>query len=135
MFTQKGHPITDVAEVLRPLPPSVMNTVNKAQDYRSIVYPKFSMSDNAMIRQLDNVTNEQKKKASSIAKDLQANWSKDLSLINVYTELKKKAWFPQSIHEVFNILKDSGVPMSEQQLAEIVQLGTPPQITVQKLSE
>jgi hypothetical protein len=135
MLVQKGHPITDVAEILNPLPNNVSSIVNKAQDYRPVVYTNNTLSENAMIKSLDNTINEQMKSAPNIAKDLQKNWSEKLSLINVYTELQKKAWFPQAIHEVFNELKNSGVPMSAQQEAEIVQLGQRPQITVQKLSE
>lgn len=135
MLTQKGHPITDVAEILNPLPENVNKIVNQTQDYRPVVYTKNPLSENAMIRQLDNTINEQIKKAPEISKQLQKNWNTNLSLINVYTELQKKAWFPQAIHQVFTDLKDSGVPFSAQQEAEIVQLGNRPQITVQKLSE
>ena len=135
MMVQKGHPITDVAEILNPLPEGANKIVTDAKDYRPIVYTKNPLSQNAQLKQLDYTINEQKKSAPKISKDLQKNWNDRLSLINIYTELQKKAWFPEAIQEVFNDLRNSGVPMSAQQEAEIVQLGNRPQITIQKLSE
>ena len=135
MMVQKGHPITDVAEILNPLPENANKIVTDAKDYRPIVYTKNPLSEGAMLKQLDYTINEQKKSAPKISKDLQKNWNDRISLINIYTELQKKAWFPEAIQEVFNDLRDSGVKMSAQQEAEIVQLGNRPQITIQKLSE
>jgi hypothetical protein len=135
MLTQAGHPITDAAEILRPLPENVNEIVKKGEDYRPLIYPKVPMSENAMLGNLDRVQNSQDKEIVRMKRDLGRVWNADLSLINTYTELKKRGWFPAKILSLFEEMEKIGVTFSPQQLAEKVQLGVPPKITPTKLFE
>jgi len=135
MFTQAGHPITDAAETLKPLPENVSKIVTTGNDYRPLIYPKTPMSETGMINNLEAVQKDQDQEMIQMKRNLGRVWNADLSLINTYTELKKRGWFPAKIIDLFSEMEKIGVQFSPQQKAERVQLASPPVITPQKLFE
>ena len=133
MFTDKGHPITEVAEALRPLPDNIKAITKEAEDFRDVMYPKFPMSEGAMMNMIEVSQKDQAKQSKTLSKKMASKWNDDISLINIYTDLKSKAWFPQQIMSLFDDLESNGVKFSGQQQAEKTQLGVTPKITVRRL--
>jgi hypothetical protein len=133
MFTNRGQPITQSAKVLNPLSTSELKVMGDIEDYRSLIYPKMPMSERAMIRNLDMVQEEQTKSIPKIAQSLKKTWSDTTSLINIYTDMKVKGWFPQQIHELYDNLEKLGVKFSPQQTTERTQLAAPPPIPLRYL--
>ena len=88
-----------------------------------------------MLMNIEQVQKEQAKEAKIIANNLKKSWNDDVSLINLYTDLKVKGWFPQQIHQVYNELEKLGVKFSGQQEADRTKLGTNPIIPIRYLSK
>lgn len=137
MFSDQGHPITQTAKVLKPLPEDVSKITEKAPDYRSVLYPTLSgfwksfrePSEKEMLNNIDIAQKQQSNAAPKLAKDLSKKINEDTSFINIYTDLKVKGWFPEQIYEVFGELSNL-VDLSPQQQTEITQLASPPPIPV-----
>lgn len=134
-YKAKGHSITDIADTLKPLPKEISNITKNATDYRDYLFPKYVASEKQMNNLIDQAMSGQEKEIAKLANKLKQNWNEDLSLINIYTDLKIKGWFPQNIQKLFAELKEMGAPFSEQQEAEIVQLGSPPKITINRMHD
>lgn len=127
---QKGNSIVDVSKTLKPETPDLKNIISKVDDYRDLIYPKFNISDQAMIKNIDRAEKQQSLASTKIADQLSKIWSDDISLINIYTELSKKGWFPAQIREVLDNLSDK---FNSQQQVEFTQLNKHPRIPARYL--
>lgn len=135
MYKQKGHPITEIADTLNPLPQNIKAITNQAGDYKEYLFPTRATSEAATAKMLDVAMKKQQEEIPKLAKQIAKNWDENISFTNMYTELKKKGWFPQNIQNLFEELKKLGLKLGEQQETDIVQLGTPPPIPFYRLSE
>jgi len=133
MFTNRGQPITQAAKILNPLSQSETKVMDSISDYRPLIYPKMPMSERSMMRNLDMVQEEQTKAIPKIAESLKKNWNENTSLINIYTDMKVKGWFPAQIHELYDTLEKIGAKFSPQQTTERTQLAAPPPIPMRYL--
>lgn len=131
-YVNKGHSIVTPASIHNPLPADIENVMKSAGDYRDYIYPKSfgrEISDKEMMRNIDTALSNQEKEIPQMVNRLSKNWNDSVSLINIYTDLKKKGWFPERIYDLFGELKDN-VEFSNQQYREMSQLITPPRIPV-----
>lgn len=131
-MVQKGNTIIDASHVLKPVSPSLHNILNGAEDYRDYIYPKFNISDRVMERNIDEAQAKQAKEAPKLAKELAKNWSPEVSLLNIYTDLSRKGWFPDQIRMVFDELAPQ---FDSQQQVEFTQLNQHPQIPIRYLTK
>jgi hypothetical protein len=129
-IVQKGNTIVDAAKTLKPETPKLKTLLSNADDYRELIYPKYNISDRAMLRNIDMAQEQQSKSSGKIADQLSKIWGDDVSLINIYTELSKKGWFPEQIREVFDQLSDK---FNSQQQVEFTQLNKHPRIPARYL--
>lgn len=128
----KGNSIIDASHVLKPVTPELYNILNKAVDYREYIYPKFNISDRAMERNISEAQDRQSKEVPKLAKEFEKIWKSDVSLLNIYTDLSKKGWFPEQINELFDELSPN---FDSQQQVEHTQLNKHPRIPVRYLVE
>lgn len=119
--------IVDVSKTLKPLPPQIQNIVSTAGDYRKSVYPKQPMSDRQMLNNITITQSEQSKEIPSLVKKLSKTWNEDISLINLYTDLSIKGWYPEQIKDLLDKLSNN---FSSQQQSERTQLNQHPRIPV-----
>jgi hypothetical protein len=131
-FVQKGNSIIDASKTLKPLNPQVSNIISKAGDYKSLVYPKYNISDRAMLNNITMAQRDQDKEINNIYKDLEKIWNDDISLLNIYADLSKKGWFPEQIRNLFDRFSDK---FSSQQEVERTQLNEHPRIPARYLLE
>ena len=135
MFKSKGHSITQAAKTLMPLPAKVEGIVKSAKDYRGEIYPKnMGITDNQMISRIQDAKESQTKEGKKLASNLSRNWSDEVSVLNIYTDLKSKGWFLPEIHGLFEELEKNGVNFSDLQQTQITQLGDNPQIPLKYLA-
>lgn len=131
-MVQKGNSIVDASHTLKPVTPSLHNTLNKAEDYRAYIYPKYDLSDKMMQKNIDEAQERQSKEVPKLAKDFEKIWDKGISLINIYTDLSRKGWFPAQINELFVELAPN---FDSQQKVEHTQLNKHPRIPVRYLTK
>lgn len=139
---QKGHSIVEVAKTLKPETPDLRNILSKTEDFRELIYPGakgikptfkgYGMSDKDMLKNIDIAQKQQSASANKIADQLSSIWSDDISLINIYTELSKKGWFPEQIREIFDQISEN---FNSQQQVEFSQLNQHPQIPARYIFE
>lgn len=136
-YTQKGHSIVTPARIHNPLPPKVSNITKEAGDYRDLIYPKpgffSSFSDKDMLANIEEAQTSQEKEIPKLSGQLKNSWNDTVSLINIYTDLKRKGWFPEQISGLFDSLENSGIEFSPQQQKERSQLIETPTIPVRYL--
>jgi len=134
-WVAKGHSPVQPALIYNPLPKDVEKIVDKATDSKDLLYPSYfgDVSDKARMRTIDMAQSQQTKQIPSIAKDLESKWNDKLSLLNIYADLRKKAWFPQQIQELFKKLEEDGVEFSSQQSKERAYIQNNPSIPAYKL--
>ena len=106
--------------------------MNKAEDYKQYIYPKYNISDIAMERNISEAKERQSKEIPKLAKDLEKIWKPDVSLLNIYTDLSKKGWFPEQINQLFDELSPN---FDSQQQVEHTQLNKHPRIPVRYLTK
>ena len=131
-MVQKGNSIVDASHTLKPVTPSLHNALNKAEDYRAYIYPKYDLSEKMMQRNIDEAQERQSKEVPKLAKDFEKIWDKGISLINIYTDLSRKGWFPAQINELFVELAPN---FDSQQKVEHTQLNKHPRIPVRYLTK
>lgn len=131
-MVEKGNSIIDASHVLKPVTPALHNTLNKAEDYKQYIYPKYNISDIAMERNISEAKERQSKEIPKLAKDLEKIWKPDVSLLNIYTDLSKKGWFPEQINQLFDELSPN---FDSQQQVEHTQLNKHPRIPVRYLTK
>lgn len=129
-FKDKGQSIVTAAQVLNQLPENVKSIVSGVKDYRNQLFPKFgTMSEQAQLNNIENAEKEQKSMLPSIVDKLAKNWSPNLSLINIYADMKKRGWGNDVLSRMFKSLENF-VDFSPQQNAEATQLVSPPKMPV-----
>lgn len=134
-WVDKGHSPVQPALIYNPLPKDIEKVVEKATDSKDLLYPSYmgDISDKARMRTIDMAQAQQTKQIPSIAKDLENKWNDKLSLLNIYADLRKKAWFPQQIQELFEKLEQDGVEFSSQQSKERAYIQNNPPVPAYKL--
>lgn len=134
-YVQKGHSIVTPAKVLRPLPEPIKQVTKSANDYRDILYPKTTreISDREMLSNITKAQDSQSKEVPKLSKQLEKKWNNDISLINIYSDLKTKGWFPEQIFELFDQISQTN-GLSQQQEKEKAQLINPPRIPLRYLN-
>ncbi len=135
-YLQKGHPIVTPAKILKPLPQNVNSILSKADDVRDLVYgPSLGsgdFSERLMERNIEIANNKQAQQIPKIAGDLRKVWNEDLSLINIYTDLRRKGW---SLPNINNVLDDVSDLFGKRQEAERSMLNKNIPIPTRYLSE
>jgi hypothetical protein len=130
-----GNPrnsIVDVAKTLKPLTPQVSNIISKSGDYRQLIYPKYNISDQAIQNNIKMAQKDQEREIPRLNDQLSKIWNEDISLINLYTDLSIKGWFPEQIKDLFDELSDK---FSSQQQTERAQLNEHPRIPARYILE
>lgn len=109
-YIQKGHSPITPAKILKPLPSNVQNTINKAEDFKDLIYPSnigsSEFSERLMERNLEIADREQQNQIPKITDELRKNWNEDVSLYNMYADLRKKGWSLININRLFDDMAD-----------------------------
>lgn len=105
-FIEKGHSPITVSKTLAPTPKSVQDVIGKAGDFKDYIYPFRPMSDKQMLDNIDAAQEGQQKEIPGIVQSLRDNWSDEISLLNVYADLKKKGWMLPNILSIFDDIQD-----------------------------
>ncbi len=118
-YIQKGHSPITPAKILKPLPEKIKSTIGKASNFRDFIYGgNFNSSEfpeRIMQRNLDIANEGQQKEIPGIAQSLRKEWNDDISLLNIYADLKAKGW---SLPNINSILDDIADKFSNRQQAE-----------------
>jgi hypothetical protein len=135
-FVKKGNSIVTPAKILKPLPQNVEKIADSAGDYRKLLYPGFSffheVTEDEMSRNIDKAQSEQKDEIPKLSNQLGKAWNEDISLINLYSDLKAKGWMTDNIASLFDSLSDR---FSPQQQKERTQLNEAPRIPIRYLTK
>lgn len=126
-FKQKGQSIVTAAQVLNKLPENVQKIASGVSDYRPILFPRHDVSEKKMSENIEKAEREQIGHLPSIVDKLVKNWNTNLSLINIYAEMKKRGWTQDALSRMISSLKNF-VDFSPQQEAEATQLAKPPKM-------
>lgn len=118
-YISKGHSPVTPAKILKSLPGTISNILSKAEDFRDLVYgPQLGSGEfpeRQMERNIELANRGQEQQIPKIAADLRKNWNEDLSLINMYTDLRKKGW---SLHNITSLFDDVYDLFGQRQKAE-----------------
>ncbi len=112
-YVLKGHSPITPAKILKPLPKPMAAHLSKAGDYNKYIYPMFSgfgMNENAMQRNIDYAQENQQKEIPELAKGLRGTWDKELSVLNIYADLKAKGWMRPNITTLLDDVADLFTP-------------------------
>ncbi len=134
-YTQKGHSPITPARIYKPLPQNVNKALSKAEDFRDLIYPSYStneLSPGLIERNMEMADRGQQKQIPQLAGDLRKDWNQDLSLLNIYADLKRKGW---SLYNIGSLLDDVSDKFGERQKAERTMLNENMRIPTRYLSE
>jgi hypothetical protein len=134
-FTKKGHSAITPARIYKPLPPVINHALSKAEDFKDLVYPTYSTSEltpGLMERNMEMADRGQQKQIPQLAGDLRKNWNEDLSLLNMYADLKRKGW---SLYNITSLMDDVSDLFGERQQAERNMLNENMRIPTRYLAE
>ena len=134
-YIQKGHSPITPAQILKPLPKQVKGVLSQAEDFKDLIYPSYSTSEltpGLMERNIEIANRGQIQQIPKISNELRKDWDKELSLLNIYTELRKKGW---SLHNIDSVLDDVSDLFGERQQAERNMLNENIRIPTRYLSE
>lgn len=135
-YISKGHSPVTPAKILKPLPQNVRGILSKAEDVRDLVYgPNLGsgdFTDRLMERNIEIANREQIQQIPKLSNELRKVWNEDLSLINIYTDLRKKGW---SLPNINSLLDDVSDKFGKRQQAERAMLNQNIPIPTRYLSE
>ncbi len=135
-YVSKGHSPVTPAKILKPLPQNVKGILSKAEDVRDLVYgPSLGSGDfteRLMERNIETANREQVQQIPKLSNELRKTWNEDLSLINIYTDLRKKGW---SLPNINGLLDDVSDMFGKRQQAERAMLNQNIPIPTRYLSE
>lgn len=124
-YTKKGHSPITPAKILKPLSQPIKAAISKAGDYREMIFPMdFSTSEfpeRAMQRNIDMAQEGQQKDIPKVASSLRSNWDDDISLLNIYADLKSKGWLLSNITSIFDDIQDKFSPRQQAERAMLNQ--------------
>jgi hypothetical protein len=130
-YLQKGHSPITVAKTFKPLPYDVSRTVKTAGDYKELIYPLTpDLSEAAMERYIEKADNAQKSDITKMVPQLRKEWNQDISLFNIYADLKSKGWGDKNILMLFD---DVGDLFGQRQNAERTMLNQPQRVPAKYL--
>lgn len=120
-FVKKGNSVVTPAKVLNPLPENIQNITKSAGDYRDLIYPKFSffheVSNDEMIKNIEEATSKQQDEIPKLSKQLDKNWNENVSLINIFADLKARGWQLNNITSLLDTLSERFSPQQERERA------------------
>jgi hypothetical protein len=136
-YTNKGHSAITPAKIYKPLPQNVNKVLSKAEDFRDLVYPSQSystseLSPGLMERNMEMADRGQQKQIPQLAGELRKDWNEELSLLNIYADLKRKGW---SLYNIGSLLDDVSDKFGERQKAERMMLNENMRIPTRYLAE
>ena len=74
------------------------------------MFSGFGMNENAMQRNIDYAQENQQKEIPELAKGLRGTWDKELSVLNIYADLKAKGWMRPNITTLLDDVADLFTP-------------------------
>jgi hypothetical protein len=103
-----------------------------------MIYHKFTLksffapeiTESQMMDNIEDALRLQKEEIPLLEDRLRENWNDKLSLLNIYSDLKVKGWFPETIRELLDRLSDK---FGSQQEVERTQLNENPRIPIRKI--
>lgn len=130
-YMSKGHSPIVPAKILKPLPPQIKSILSKAGDYKDLIYPGSSwfheVSDAEMQRNIDTSLARQDKDIAKLVPKLRDDWNENLSLLNMYADLRAKGWNLNKITTLFDDVSDKFSPRQKAERVMINQeLRVPP---------
>lgn len=134
-YTDKKHSAITPAKIYKPLPQGINKIISKAEDFRDLVYPQYSTSEltpGLMERNMEMADRGQKQQLPKLSNEFRKNWDEDLSLLNIYADLKRKGW---SLHNITSIFDDVSDLFGSRQQAERNMLNENMRIPTRYLSE
>lgn len=110
-YMQKGHSPITVAKTFKPTPENVKGIINTAADVKDLIYyPPYTTSEfgaeRNMLRNIDKANEKQQQSITKLVPELRKSWSDDISLLNLYADLKEKGWQKDSILTLFDDVAD-----------------------------
>jgi hypothetical protein len=127
---KEGANIYDADAVLSKTQPKINNILKNVQDFRPLVYgtpQAFGMGGQfgGSTGVLNQVFKMQSEGTEKIFNELKDSITPETSLINIYKDLKVKAWMPEFIQDIFNKLSESGSLTTEQEQEKTLLLQDP----------
>lgn len=124
-YMKKGWSPITVSQTFKPTPEKVQNLMKSAVDVKDLIYPSFTSTslefpERQMMRNLDMADERQQKDINRLSPALRKDWNDDISLLNLYSDLKSKGWTLTNIQTLFDDLADK---FSERQKADRATLG------------
>lgn len=128
-YTKKGHSPITPAKILKPLPRNVQGIINQAGDYKDLIYPSSGfdtsdiplLSERRMQRNIDEAFESQDKDINKLGPMLRKNWNEDLSLLNIYADLRAKGWNVTKITTLLDDIQDKFSPRQQAERAMLNQ--------------
>jgi len=114
-FTNKGHNIIATSHALNPLPSPVSKALDSSKDYRSELYKPSGFGGGGP--DIEQIFNNQMKDAAKLSDSLAQQWNPNISIINIFGELRARGWLPNAAHALIDDLR-SKVKFSSQQEVE-----------------
>jgi hypothetical protein len=109
-YIQKGHSPITPAKILKPLPQNVKGVIGKAGDYKDLIYSpnlgNTEFPERLMERNIEKANQGQQSEIPKLASSLRKDWNEDLSLLNMYADLKAKGWALPNINQLFDDMAD-----------------------------
>lgn len=135
-YLKKGHSPITPARIYKPLPQNIKGTIDKAGDYKDLIYaPNLGsgeFSERRMEKNIEMANRDQQNEIPKLSTSLRDKWDEDISLLNIYADLKKKGWALPNINQLFDDVSDL---FGKRQQAERLMLNEPIRIPIRYLSE
>lgn len=108
-FVQKGNTIFDAAKTLKPLDKNIKGIVDSVKSEKTFLGGS----------PIWDPTRPPPADAHKLIEKLDKNWTDDISLLNIYTELASKGWNPFQITETLDALSQRFNPQQQVERAQL----------------